>query len=732
MVIYKILNKTNVEYDAELITKMDLLYDGGYEIMDHADLFLTKLSIESQKSYNERLKCAAYMPYLSQFVDHFSSSLFSDDLMVREAADADNDDSLGGTSGDENFYKLFASNCDGLGNSLHNFMKDTFTESLYCYYSYVGVDFSMLDDNEDKPQTLLEEEARGLNKAYLYDIDPMTVIDWKKDDASQKFEWIKIKNEICVQDDPLGEPMKQVQFKIWTMRNGVAHWQLYQSKPIPLNKEFRPSDDVPLVAEGDTSFLEIPIFHLCIPYGLHLGAKLGPVCEEYFQRRSFLVSNMNKTCIAIPVIKLGPEINAPGGALPSDVQSNPNRAQGMRMQLSNQGYTVLGSEDDLEIKEANGHSHALVDKQLIDLRDQMHQVVNQMAQSASTKKGSKLQSAASKVEDRHSTEILLTAYARVVKDFVKEIFQCIAAARGEAIVWDIHGLSTFVEEDRQTIITEVQAIAGQQSILQMLPSETFHKKYLLRLAMALTGTTSPEEEAQIQEELEKAVENKEHIELGLDKGPQATTGDTPRTETAEMADPAHDEFIGDAMGPGGQPLLPDGAHLQTGEHVDGQVVFDQLAQDYQEKDIEFVKHIPWIGPVEVPLSSIDFSNKDNWQAAQPEDQEHVDKFADKMANENFTKPIILVNNPSNDNKMMVVDGHHRALAAAQNDQPVPAYVGQVGTNKGPWDKLHSKQVGSKQMSSQQVESNQVNETSVQKEVSTQVAKSEKAKGGKTK
>jgi len=723
MVLYKLLNKPNAAYDSELITKMDLLYDGGYEIMDNASLFLTKLSIESQKSYNERLQCAAYMPYLSQFVDHFASALFSDDLMVREAADAEDEGTLGGTSGDENFYKLFASNCDGMNNSLHNFTKDIFTESLYCYYSYVGVDFSKLDDNEDKPQTLLEEEARGLDKAYLYDIDPLTVIDWKKDDASQKFEWVKLKNEICVHDDPLAEPMKMVEFKIWTMRGGVAHWALYQTKPIALNKDFRPSDDVPLVAEGDTSFLEIPVFHLCIPYGLHLGAKLGPVCEEYFQRRSFLVSNMNKTCIAIPVIKLGPEINAPGGALPSEVQSNPNRAQGMRMQLANQGYTVLGSEDGIEMVEAKGTSHALVDKQLIDLREQMHQVVNQMAQSASTVKGSKLSSAASKVEDRHATEILLTAYARVVKDFIKEIFQCIAAARGEAIVWDVHGLSTFVEEDRTTIIAEVTAIAGQQSILQMLPSETFHKKYMLRLAMALVGSASPEEEAQIQEELEESIENGEHM-------PPDPNDPSQNPAQGQPAQPATSDPGGGedtmAMGPGGQPLMPEGTHLQTGEHIDGQTVFDQLKDDYNESDLQWVLHITWIGPVEVPLSSIDFSNKDNWEASQPDNQEHVDKFADKMANDNMTKPIIVVNNPSNDNKMMVVDGHHRALAALQNGQPVPAYVGHVGSNSGPWDKLHSKQVGSDIQVSQQMEA------SVQKQAVTQVDKSEKAKNGKTK
>ena len=162
--------------------------------------------------------------------------------------------------------------------------------------------------------------------------------------------------------------------------------------------------------------------------------------------------------------------------------------------------------------------------------------------------------------------------------------------------------------------------------------------------------------------------------------------------------------------------------MQSGEHIDSQVVYDQLAEDYQEKDIQFVLHIPWVGPQEVPLTSIDFSNKDNWQASQPADQEHVAMFADKMANDNYSKPIILVNNPSNDNKMMVVDGHHRALAALQNGQPVVAYIGQVGSTKGPWDKLHSKQVGSTQMT----------EGSIQKEASNQVANSETAPNGKTK
>lgn len=712
MVLFKVLNQKNSSYDPLKIEKSCLLYKGGYEIMAQANKFLIKELSESQKTYEQRLKCSSYLPFLSQFVDHFSASLFSDELTVSQASDANDPNTLGDSS-DEDFYKIFSSNCDGMNNSLHNFMKDTFTESLYSKCAYVGIDF----DKSDKiPVNLIEEEVLGLGRAYLYCIDPLSVIDWKKDPSNNKFIWIKTTYDQVLQSDPLKPPTHKVCFKIWTMRDDKAYWEVYESKELPLDKFPQDTDDFKRKDFGSTSFTEIPIFELQIPKGLHIGNKLGPVCEEFFNRRSLLVSHMNKTCIAVPFFQLGSEISAPGEALPSEVQQNPNRAHNTRFDLENKGFVVGGSGDKFSIIESEGKSHALFDKHINDLVEKMHQLINQMAQSASSNNKALSRSALSKKEDRHSTEILLSAYARSVKDFVKEIYQCISSARHESIIWTINGLSTFVEEDRDTIIAEVTAIAGKNPVLDLIPSETFRKKYLSRLATALIGTSSPEEEQQIQSEIENGVENQEHAQLSSGQR-VASTGDTLQDE-AKSTDPKDQQFIQSmAMGPKGQPLLPEGAHLQTGEHIDSQVVFDQLVEDYNEKDIQFVKHIPWIGPVETPLSSIDFSNKDNWQASQEPDQ--VQKFADKMSQDDFSKPVILVNNPSNDNKMKIIDGHHRALAAQQNGQPLVAYIGQVGSNKGPWDKLHSKQNGSTQQS-------------LQKEVSNQVNKSETAKNGKTK
>ena len=167
------------------------------------------------------------------------------------------------------------------------------------------------------------------------------------------------------------------------------------------------------------------------------------------------------------------------------------------------------------------------------------------------------------------------------------------------------------------------------------------------------------------------------------------------------------------MGPAGQPLLPDNAHHQTGQHVDANLVFKTISGDYKDKDIQWIYHCAWVGPVEVPLGSIDFSNKDNWQAS--EDIDHVQHFVDMLEDGEQLKPVILVNNPSQDAKFLVVDGHHRSLACLQKGIPVVAYVGQVGSDTGPWDTLHDGQDGSsKQKSSQQSSSKQKSQQSNQR------------------
>ena len=51
---------------------------------------------------------------------------------------------------------------------------------------------------------------------------------------------------------------------------------------------------------------------------------------------------------------------------------------------------------------------------------------------------------------------------------------------------------------------------------------------------------------------------------------------------------------------------------------------------------------------------------------------------------------MLVNEPNNE-KLIIVDGHHRALAYEELGQPAIAYVVHVTAVSGPWDEMHDSQ-----------------------------------------
>lgn len=120
-------------------------------------------------------------------------------------------------------------------------------------------------------------------------------------------------------------------------------------------------------------------------------------------------------------------------------------------------------------------------------------------------------------------------------------------------------------------------------------------------------------------------------------------------------------------------------------------VHETMLEDFPEEAISWVHAIPWRGPVKIPLSQIDFSNRAKWQASQPgEDTERVGKFQANLEEGEDNKPIIVVQPPTG--KAIIVDGHHRGLAAWRHKGgTVLAYVGKTPKRVGPWDKTHDMQ-----------------------------------------
>jgi len=146
-------------------------------------------------------------------------------------------------------------------------------------------------------------------------------------------------------------------------------------------------------------------------------------------------------------------------------------------------------------------------------------------------------------------------------------------------------------------------------------------------------------------------------------------------------------------GPRGRP--PNGvgkgaADLSDPNPVDAEHVKALMQKNFPEKALGWIDGARWIGPVEVPLDRIDFSNEGSWAASHQ--QKGVKRFARHIRDgTGHTQPVILVQSPDNP-KAIIIDGHHRSLAYRKLGRPVKAYVGMVDAVTPEMLETHSSQI----------------------------------------
>lgn len=490
---YKELWSTHQEYDPELNRKLKLLYEGGFEIMkeSNAVLFLKRLDqLEKEKAYKNRLACAAYIPYLSQFITTFTSSLFSIPMEVKAQGDAF-DNTTSGQDMTDDFYKEFLEDCDQQHRTYHQLSQDIAEKALSELCVYVCMDFP-----KGERINRAQEKANGLDKGYAYLVPYCNVIDWKIDDSNNQFIWTKEYEEVLVNDDPMGEPMHYFQFRIRKIFNGKGGWTVLKCEPMKLDKF--PVDKTKFTTDPDqehiTSFPEINLWRFRIEKPYHVGQQIGPICQEYFQRRSFLVSNCNKTCVSVGTITIGPDIGAPGDSMPNDVDT-PKESIELRKQLENEGWLVLRKtdkwQDEIKIVEARGESHKAIVDQLTGLVESMMQTLRQMNMTASANKKAVGRSAASKEIDKHGTQMLLTVYKHDIQDFTKLLFMKLASGRGEDIRFAVEGLTTAEPSyKRDETVKEVQGFGLD---IMKFP-EMWKNKYLNQIAVELIDNNITDKE----------------------------------------------------------------------------------------------------------------------------------------------------------------------------------------------------------------------------------------------
>lgn len=520
---YKILDRVHSEYRPEQYRELCDLYEGGWTILRHAAKYLPRVIGESDKRYGQRLQDASYIPYFGEIVDYFVSNLFAQDLTVTPPSDAEHPETPGVTP-DEKYYSTFYRNADRAGSPFADIVKCAFRDTLIYKRSAICVDFPTTENNA---ADRAEEDKLGLADAYIYHIPAEDLRNWKHDDYGN-LEWCIIKCTKIDDTDPLAEDIFYIdEFKIWSFdKEGKAKWIKYSiryqlSQPPNSETEVEESDS------GTTIFDEIPVCIFCVPDGLWVGNKVGPLAKEHFRRRSLMNSAESLSMVEIPYAKLGSEVGAFQGTLPSEAQQNPHRGEDPVSKFRSEGYVVLGADDDLGFVGPSGNAYTLVDRELQELRDEMFRVVHQMAQGVTTSGGSATRrSGLSKIKDAEATVIILGEYGRLVRRFAEKIYKLISVARGEDVSWIARGLDTFEVDQRQQVIDEATKVD-----LINIPSTTFKTEYKTLLAFQILGNVHSNLQQAIRDEIREGVAHDQDILSSLvDKGqmmPGAAPGTTP-------------------------------------------------------------------------------------------------------------------------------------------------------------------------------------------------------------
>lgn len=500
MVKYKEINQYHSEYDADYACKLELLFNGGKDLLKHSNKFIAKLPQENAIVYQQRLSFASYHNYFGKIINDYLSNLFSKQLSVLPASDA-NDKTTIGTLPKGSFYKEFSKNADLGGNTFSQVLSHAFEDALVYGKAFIGIDTPAIFDDDTVAESLAEEEALGADRSYLYDIDYETVINWSKDDED-KFKWVILKKE-----QPIIEPLKEndskkVQFKYWFKENDVVKFMMYEII-VKLGRDPKPNDEMSLVREQVVSFKEIPIKELKLPDGLWIGNHIYSTQLEHFKTRSNLLFAESRAMFEVPFYQQSG--NAASAMNP--VADDENRGKNFRAQLENKGFLVGTDDDKFSFIGPSGEVFGLVNSQLRELSDDMHSIHHMMAQTIISMSSSK--SGASKIQDNRAKEIVLSAYGEIIKNFAKKIYECISIDRKEDIVWQVIGMQDYKIIDRDILMLEIQQF---NLIKNNIPSKTFLKAYTNRLASYLEPEISPETQIQIKEEIDESIEN-----MGMEK-----------------------------------------------------------------------------------------------------------------------------------------------------------------------------------------------------------------------
>lgn len=521
MATYKQLSIKNPEWDGPYWRRCRALYAGGKRLLKDPevlrDVFPPHLN-EKPHVYAERCKRAYYIPYAGEVIDMITSALFSEDIAMQSEPQADK------------WYDEWAKDVSPPGGSkqtLQAFLREQMSTALICKRAWTLIDLPTIDDVVQQalyaiketagspaaaayltggkeaaaamiqPGSLLDQEKLGMLNAYACSLDPECVWDWECD-RDGRLLWVLIHYTSSPRASI--QTSRDVCVERW-MYYTAETWERYE---IAYKKTNPPTEatEVPLVASGSHSFGEVPVIRLELPDGLWAMGKIESIAVAHLNKRNALSWAEFKSLFPVLAHFAGP----PDPMNP--ITEDPDRALN---QTYGQGYIAqLGDKDKLEYVGPETGAYAIAAQDLKDLRDELHRVVHQMAQSVDNSAAALQRSAESKTVDAASTAIVLRELGKFVRDHAIHMHEMAQIGRQDAsaTTWTAQGMDGYQDASVDTVVAQAQTLE-----LVSIPSATFQKEYKFQLARRVLGDSVDEAVLeQIKGDLDGTITNEQYLQ----------------------------------------------------------------------------------------------------------------------------------------------------------------------------------------------------------------------------
>lgn len=392
--------------------------------------FLWQWEGEPDPVYETLWQRSEYINYIAAIVDYFCQWLFVTPPQIRPVEGSDPPD----------WFAPFTENATGGGMSFIDFVKGCFLNTLLCERSgwLVGRDHSVAAVSADDDQVILTP----------YDAEE--IIDWQHD-CTGELDWILLRKKQQYREFP--EPREEIETYTYLDREIWQSWDVVKD-----------GETVTLETDGpvEHGLESVPFVELAVPPGLWILDKIAQPCLGLYNRWNRLKNAESLACVVQPYL-----VSAEG-----DTSRVIGEGPIMKLRPSIDGKAA----EDFGWKTPDVGPLDFISAQVEKARDEVYRIVHQMSLAVDSKAvGAIARSGASKIEDRRSSQILLTAYGSYVAPAMLKTITLLSKIYGDNTVWSLDGFKNF---DISSLDEELTTAAMAQSL--NFKSATARKRIELR------------------------------------------------------------------------------------------------------------------------------------------------------------------------------------------------------------------------------------------------------------